>query len=372
MDTMELQSGTKPEPLQPEPVTEVFLTKTQTAQDDLLKIIEYLAQRRALRQEEKVEKGEIEAAADLCSRPVAAMTDKERQRVWSTFDAFSHRIAPATVEGLREYHDHRSLPRGFRLFLGTLLIATILIQIYTLFGVQALSAIDARSSEQATVHEQINRMHEANPDLIRVETGNWEGVKKAHRDENVIYTHLWDRNAAINREKRTHYDALYQWNALWAAVVARLNGELPSEYWGCRCGNDEPCSKTCTSERQVMYGSESIARSIVIDLQILVLPVLYSALGAGVWLLRNHLAQVSERRQRVAQPGEISQRILLGAVLGGLVGALYMTEEIKGQLGSLPLLGLAFLVGYNVEIVFSALDRLIANIRHKGMRHDRS
>jgi hypothetical protein len=32
----------------------------------------------------------------------------------------------------------------------------------------------------------------------------------------------------------------------------------------------------------------------------------------------------------------------------------------------LPLLGLAFLVGYNVEMVFSVLDRFIASIRHKG------
>jgi hypothetical protein len=292
------------------------------------------------------------------------MSDEERQRVWSTFDALSHRIAPATVEGLREYENHRALPWQFRWFLGALLIATILIQIHTLFGVQTLNAIDARSKEQAVVYEQINRMHEASPELIGVKLEAGGSVQEVDRTRNPIYTHLRDKSAAINKEKRNHYDALYQWNAAWAWPIAKLSGQEPTTFW-CQC-DDKPCTDACKGDRQVLYGSESIARALVLDLQILVLPVLYSALGAGVWIVRNHLAQVAERRQRAAQPGEIGQRILLAAVLGGLVGALYMSDEIKSQLGSLPLLGLAFIVGYNVEMVFSMLDRLIASIRHKG------
>lgn len=353
-----LPAGQKPEP------AAAFLQKTEKAQEDLLKIIEYLAQRRALRQDDKVAKQEIEAAANLCAHPVAAMGDEDRQRVWSTFDALSHKIAPATVEGLREYEDHRALSWQFRWFLGALLIVTILIQIHTLFGVQTLNAIDARSKEQAVVYEQINRMHEANKDLIGVKLEAGGSVHVADRQQNPIYTHLRDKSAAINKEKRNHYDALYQWNAAWAWPIAKLSGQEPAAFW-CQC-DDKPCTEPCKGARQVTYGSESIARALVLDLQILVLPVLYSALGAGVWIVRNHLAQVAERRQRAAQPGEIGQRILLGAVLGGLVGALYMSDEIKSQLGSLPLLGLAFLVGYNVEMVFSVLDRLIASIRHKG------
>ncbi len=387
-----LPAGHKTEP------AAAFLQKTEKAQEDLLKIIEYLAQRRALRQDDKVAKQEIEAAANLCAHPVAAMGDEDRQRVWSTFDALSHKIAPATVEGLREYEDHRALPWQFRWFLGALLIVTILIQIHTLFGVQTLNAIDARSKEQAVVYEQINRMHEAHPPLAAVTIDQAGSVKDEARQTNVIYTHLRDRSAAINKEKRNHYDALYQWNAGWAWLIAKLSREDPAAYWGCQCSDGKTCAgktgdekagggkagggkagggkaggaktgdgNSCSvAEGQVTYGSESIARALVLDLQILVLPVLYSALGAGVWIVRNHLAQVAERRQRAAQPGEIGQRILLGAVLGGLVGALYMSDEIKSQLGSLPLLGLAFLVGYNVEMVFSVLDRFIASIRHKG------
>jgi len=366
MDTV-IQGGAELQPAgrNSEP-SAAFLEKTERAQEDLLKIIEYLAQRRALRQDDKVAKQEIEAAANLCAHPVPLMSDEERQRVWSAFDAFSHRITPATVEGLREYENHRALPWQFRWFLGALLVVTILIQIHTLFGVQTLNAIDARSKEQAVVYEQINRMHEANNDLIGVKLEAGGSVREADRKQNPIYTHLRDKSAAINNEKKNHYNALYQWNAAWALPIAKLSGEDPAAYWKCQC-DGKPCTAECTGDRQVLYGSESIARALVLDLQILVLPVLYSALGAGVWIVRNHLAQVAERRQRAAQPGEIGQRILLGAVLGGLVGALYMSDEIKSQLGSLPLLGLAFLVGYNVEMVFSVLDRVIASIRHKGV-----
>jgi plasmid stabilization system protein ParE len=383
MDTV-VQGGAELQPAgrNSEP-SAAFLERTQKAQEDLLKIIEYLAQRRALRQDDKVAKQEIEAAASLCAHPVPSMSDEERQRVWSTFDALSHRITPATVEGLREYESHRALPWQFHWFLGALLIVTILIQIHTLFGVQTLNAIDARSKGQAVVYEQLNRMHEASPALVAVKIDEAGIVQAAERMKNPIYTHLRDKNAAISIEKRNHYAALYQWNALWALPFALVMGRGPADYWGCECRDGKNCqvdtsnarpsggegaeSKTCiVAQGQVTYGSESIARALVLDLQILVLPVLYSALGAGVWIVRNHLAQVAERRQRAAQPGEIGQRILLGAVLGGLVGALYMSDEIKSQLGSLPLLGLAFIVGYNVEMVFSVLDRLIASIRHKG------
>lgn len=79
------------------------------------------------------------------------------------------------------------------------------------------------------------------------------------------------------------------------------------------CGAESP-GRADRANIQVKYGSESIARSLTLDLQILLLPILYSMLGAGVWLLRDHQVQVSERRLRPVQLGEYAQRILLGAV----------------------------------------------------------
>ena len=97
------------------------------------------------------------------------------------------------------------------------------------------------------------------------------------------------------------------------------------------------------------------ARTILDAFQSLILPFLYGALGACVFLLKRHSEEIA---YEICSPRYSYRiRLALGCMAGvaiGWVSALVIGEE--GQ--TLAPQSLAFLAGYNVELLVAALDRV--------------
>lgn len=365
-------SEAEPNPPESNPA---FLACLTRAQENLLVVLDFLTERAA---KDPLLPSLLEEAADLCRRPAAQLTPAEQRRIWPVLDALSIHIEPATIEGLRltaTNSQQRAVPWWLQVLVVLLLIVTLATHGYTLFGARAIESIDRRSEEQLSVFEQINRMQQANPDLVLQQCAS-QCDPSCFKD--VTYLQLCWRNQAIDAAKRSDYHSMFQWNALWAAWVAGFNRQSAIEYWGCECLNGAgPCPMACSGsdswpmsaslharrDVQVKYGNEATARAALVDLNNLILPMLYSLLGASVWLIRNRLERIRQRRLRAALAGELWQRMTLGAVLGGIVGAVAMSPELTTPVDSIPLLGLAFVVGYNVELVFSFIDRMIGKYR---------
>ena len=116
---------------------------------------------------------------------------------------------------------------------------------------------------------------------------------------------------------------------------------------------------------QIKYGSEVFARSNLEMLLGVWLPVLYGALGACVWLLRERYRQLSLLRWRSPGGGEYLQRVFLGAVLGAALGYLNLSSFLPDTLANISLTGLAFIIGYNVELIFWLFDHMFSTMRTK-------
>jgi hypothetical protein len=92
-----------------------------------------------------------------------------------------------------------------------------------------------------------------------------------------------------------------------------------------------------------------------------VLPMLLGLLGAFTYVYRD-----IDRRVRSATllPGDGAHgtlRILLGAILGGLLGVVWTNgQPIELEGVTLSLAALAFFVGFSVEVVFNVLDSIVA------------
>ncbi len=243
------------------------------------------------------------------------------------------------------------MPWWLQVLVVLLLIVTLATHGYALFGARAIKSIDKRSEEQLSVFEQINRMQQANPDLVLQHCAS-QCDPSCFKD--VTYLQLCWRNQAIDAAKRTDYHSMFQWNALWAAWISSLNQQSPIEYWGCECLNGAgPCPMACSGsdswpitaslharrDVQVKYGNEATARAALVDLNNLILPMLYSLLGASVWLIRNRLERIRQRRLRAALSGELWQRMTIGAVLGGIVGAIATAPETVRAGGLDPVAG---------------------------------
>ena len=92
----------------------------------------------------------------------------------------------------------------------------------------------------------------------------------------------------------------------------------------------------------------------------LLTPWLYGGLGACVYLLRSAHTYIYLRTFDVRRKPEYTNRIMLGAIAGGAI--IMFTNNIAGEDGTVVQLSsaaLGFLAGYNTDLLFSAMERVI-------------
>lgn len=94
-----------------------------------------------------------------------------------------------------------------------------------------------------------------------------------------------------------------------------------------------------------------------------VMPMLLGLLGACVYVYREIDQQIRTYTLEARQSVHGTLRMLLGAILGGMLGAIWTNGQAVQLEGvSLSLGALAFFVGFSVEIVFSVVDSLVRTV----------
>ena len=97
----------------------------------------------------------------------------------------------------------------------------------------------------------------------------------------------------------------------------------------------------------------------LIILQSYLLPVLYGLLGASVYVLRTITREISNKTFSEESNRSYLLRLALGTLSGLIIGWFVFLLPGQSIVSSISPLALAFLVGYNIEIIFSLMDRLI-------------
>jgi hypothetical protein len=385
-------------------VAEAYAKRSEQAQRDLLLILEYLAERTT---GEEANNDDIREAARLCAIPYGSLEEAQKGEIWVLMNRLTRLIAPATVEGLRGTRRAFGWPT---LFSGVVLtfLAALGLQVYVALGSQALGKLDNLNAEADKVYSAMNTMEEHRYAFTKAT--DFSGKTDPSGEETALgswppsYKQLNGQLQSINGFKGIVFRDIYEWNGMWARPLAWLYGRNPGDFWGFECKGD-PDSEPCKSFRdritnliklptnsssneeptvfskeklnkewdrapfgdiQIRYGTEAVARSNLETLRNLVLPVLYGALGAWVWLLRQRYHEVLERRIRTPVWGEYMQRVLLGAVFGAAIGYLNVKSFLPETLANVSLIGLAFVVGYNVEVVFWLFDQMLSAMRERG------
>ncbi len=99
-------------------------------------------------------------------------------------------------------------------------------------------------------------------------------------------------------------------------------------------------------------------------MQVFFLPLCYGLLGAVTFILRRLVIEIKTQTYSSESDINFYLKLALGALAGMTIGWFVVPDE--GSLGSLSPFALAFLVGYNVEILFSLMDKIIANFSKEG------
>ena len=120
-----------------------------------------------------------------------------------------------------------------------------------------------------------------------------------------------------------------------------------------------------TLKRILPFVNWSELRNVIVPVAtimgVLVLPVLYGALGTSAFVLRTVYGEMVQRTFDARRTGEFVVRIFIGMLSGVTLQWLLVREGQTVPGGVTPAV-LAFLGGYSVELLFAAIDRVLLTV----------
>jgi hypothetical protein len=122
--------------------------------------------------------------------------------------------------------------------------------------------------------------------------------------------------------------------------------------------------------RETSRQAQLAAQFVLGILQSYILPLFYGILGAGTFVLRSLSKEIEEETFSDEKRTQHLLRVSLGALAGILVGwfSFLIPSETTTFVGSISPLAIAFLVGYNIELFFSLMDRALFSITDRLQR----
>jgi chemotaxis protein histidine kinase CheA len=128
--------------------------------------------------------------------------------------------------------------------------------------------------------------------------------------------------------------------------------------------------KQADFNRETSRQAQLAAEFVLVILQSYLLPLFYGILGAGTYVLRSLSKEIEAETFSDDKGIQHLLRVSLGALAGILVGwfSFLIPSETTTFVGSISPLAIAFLVGYNIEVFFSLMDRALFSITERLQR----
>lgn len=216
------------------------------------------------------------------------------------------------------------------------LIVLLFVQMYWLVGASITSDFEAIPTKVADLNSQINKLKLA-------------GRAPDEREIKSLQTEIDNEFTRAG----TRIEVLQKWNSIWdLSFLSRSDtGSGESDF-------------AKINDRALLT-----AGFVLTAMRVYLLPLLYGLVGACAYILRNLSTEIENRTFSAGSETEYRLRFYLGAIAGMAVGwfltsgnSTGITPSTPGLLQSISPFALAFLAGYNVEVLFSAMDRFISAV----------
>lgn len=323
---------------------------------------------------------------------------------WRAYTILSQAVKPATIQSLKDSFPNpnsrrawwRIIPRArlmvhvYRGITVLVLIVLVVTQIYWLIGAGLVSKIDALNTEKQDIVQQLaNQEQAAEP-----------SVENPITPPRIKTTQQKERIELIDKELEMNYNGLLGWSQIWQQFLAGdetfegknviLNQQLVQEKiyrlqrrvetdTRLHASLSDPAQRADLAARiaqndqektrlQQRLDAEKLEYTRIITktpsefalevLQNYLLPLLYGLLGAAIYALRSLTTEIENLTYEIGDDIEYGLRMALGA-LGGLgIGWFLAPKDLAGFQSVSPL-ALSFIVGYNIDMLFSLMDRFI-------------
>ncbi len=295
------------------------------------------------------------------------------------YDKLSKIIYPVTVESIRsvipfelgqkESGKKRKLTKAeravawYRRYTVLALFLLLITQVYYLFGIGLSNNLTDYFELRESVYLNISNLQE-------VQQRSGQGTQSS-KDK------LENQHRLLNQKIDANYKLLMLWNKIWSfggefsETMPRhtqkkfqlerktLSRQSPKNLDKL---NKLELEQSLYQARLVYFGNLLSAETMLSVLQSYILPLLYGLLGAFIFVLRSLLRDIKAITYRYDCEIGYRLRLTLGALGGMIVGWFLKPEDLQLS-ASVSSMALAFLMGYNVDMLFAVMDKIIDNLK---------
>jgi hypothetical protein len=293
------------------------------------------------------------------------LTQDEEIAFWEAYTQLSLKLAPVTVDSILATRGEPTPPNDWRDRLKNILWppalakrTTRVYRLWTISSLLVLISIQVFWVWGVTITQDVvkaeKRLQELR--LERVEIIPTLPTQSVAQDTNPRLSQLVDEMTQVGRRLDATYASLENWNRQWSAVIFFVQPAFESPKFA-QLDQDGKHFVELTTATMFL---ESLSK--------FGLPFLFGLLGACAYVLRQLESEIKKETFSSKSPIGYGLRLSLGPLAGVAVGllmapasqdAVMEVQEIL-SLKALGPLGLAFVAGFGVELIFTAMDRIVS------------
>ncbi|SHO58648.1 hypothetical protein [Vibrio quintilis] len=313
----------------------------------------------------------------------------EESRFWQCYCALAEQIKPATLTSVKEtapsgfwqkqhkghYKRVKRVPLYYGMAICLLILITVMLQSYYMIGLDVLNKSDKLFESQSDLQQKISQLTSLPQDSLSEEQKlQLKSLTRAEKEtgqkfeSNRIFLYQWNTVWRLGIQPQIHfseYDDFIYHKQLSAAQkqIEQLKTKERSRQVTRQIARYQKVVDKLTSERQLQisnylfFGARISAGHMIDLLEGYILPLLLGCLGAFTLVLRSIYQSFKQETFTVKSCLDYNLRILLGGVMGISSGMVFSKDQAALTAEYSPML-IAFLIGYNVEILFSLMDNL--------------
>jgi hypothetical protein len=270
-----------------------------------------------------------------------SLCEKEEAKFYDAYTKLAHSLGKVTVSSIRDSRPEFGTERCKYIWFGPKqrlsnaqravnrarwqtisgLVILLIVQIYWLWGstlIDDLRAVESRDAE-----------------LKKINLTNATDQDKANVDDEK--DNLFVRFTTLD-------SLLRDWSSVWGVVGS----------------SQRPNYKDMPSVYPAHILLRVPAENRLSVFQVYVLPLLYGWVGACAYVLRQLIVETRDRTYQSESRSAYDLRLLLGALSGLAVGWVLKPAPGAKLVENLTPLALSFLAGYSVEVLFSAMDKIVS------------
>ena len=289
---------------------------------------------------------------------------QQEQKFLMEFDKISASVYPVTIERIESVmpqdknnaKQHTKAERAvawYRRYTLVALTLLLLLQFFWLMGHELRTNLNQIFSERETLREQQLKAAD-------------ETARSQARSELTL----------LNQKLDANYKLLMQWNFIWSFGY-QFDDSLPQYFQkeyeikmkqlldSANAGEAENklFLEKSLHQARILFFEHLLAADFVLNaFQGYLLPLIYGLLGAFIFVLRSLLLEIKSLTYAQDSDVRYRLRLTLGA-LGGMIVGWFLKPEEAGAMASLSPMALAFMMGYNVDVLFSMMDKIVDNLR---------